>query len=439
MEEEKIRDIPKIQEMINEAEDLAKFREIFPVIEPFLWLLGVDTNRLEETMEEADIDKLRSKADELAAIPDRFNDTFGEVGWIIHGGLSLEVAKQALHKSETEGFEEAEKVLVSNFDPDTVRFQLSRMAALDSFGPRMNLAYKALEDYREERYHSCIPVVLALMDGLVVDVHVEKEGVVAPFSYKDVQLEAWDSLVGHSKGLNQLHDLFTQSRKKTRTGEITVPYRNGIMHGMDLGYDNETVAAKTWAALFALGEWAAKAEQGELEPPHESEPTFLESVRDAYVSFRKAGKMREQIEEWEPRTVEVNKDIPEQGKPGDYPVGTPERALVEFLTYWKKENYGFMADSLIQPSIGETADPGNIRAEFEEFELLSYRILDVDDVGAARSDIQVELELEFGVKSIEGQASATLIRLDEEGSPALRDIDKGEWSITNRVVLLTPD
>jgi len=49
------------------------------------------------------------------------------------------------------------------------------------------------------------------------------------------------------------------------------------MHGMDLGYDNKIVAAKTWAALFAAREWALKAEQGLLEEqPEEPKKSWRE-------------------------------------------------------------------------------------------------------------------------------------------------------------------
>lgn len=47
--------------------------------------------------------------------------------------------------------------------------------------------------------------------------------------------------------------------------QIDMPYRHGIMHGMDLGYDNKIVAAKTWATLFSLRDWAIKVEKGATE------------------------------------------------------------------------------------------------------------------------------------------------------------------------------
>ena len=75
--------------------------------------------------------------------------------------------------------------------------------------------------------------------------------------------------------------IFNTGRYSTVTDNITIPYKNGILHGMDLGYDNKTVAAKSWAALFAAREWAMKAEQGLLEEqPEKPQKSWKELFRD---------------------------------------------------------------------------------------------------------------------------------------------------------------
>jgi hypothetical protein len=129
-------------------------------------------------------------------------------------------------------------------------------------------------------------------------------------SSEGADLTAWDSMAAHDQGLERFADLFRKSRKKTRTEEISVPYRNGIMHGMDLEYDNEIVAAKCWAALFAVREWALKAENGELTPPpEEPEPTLAE-VLEKEQQIQESKKKRE---EWEPRDIVVGRDVPVTG------------------------------------------------------------------------------------------------------------------------------
>ena len=72
-----------------------------------------------------------------------------------------------------------------------------------------------------------------------------------------------------------LAKILGNGRKKTTTEALSLPYRNGILHGRDLGYDNKMVAAKSWAALFAVREWAYKVEQKEVNaPPEQPAPTW---------------------------------------------------------------------------------------------------------------------------------------------------------------------
>lgn len=436
---QKIRDIPQIQELLTQVRYFSRVEKLYPVLKPVLGLIGVDVESIEEALEDADIEELRRKAEELGSIPDRFNDLFAERGWIIHADMNLDVAKEAVEKAEAEGIESGEGVLISHYDPETVEFNLNRMRAVEAFRPRMNLAEKALDDYAEGRYHACVPVVLALMDGLVQDVYVEAYGYGRNWSSKEAQLEAWDSLAGHSKGLERLQELHLESRFKTRTEEIDVPYRNGIMHGMDLGYDNKAVAAKTWAALFALREWALKAERDELEAPEKEEQTVWEMIQETHETMQRTEEIKQGIDEWVPRDVVIGEDVSPSGEPEDYEEGTPERALVEFLTYWKEGNYGFMAQSLIRPKSGEAEDAGEIRTEFEDWSLQSFRLEEIDDVGAARTDIMVNVVLEVFGRESSGEACVTLIRLDEKGDSAVRDAGDGTWTITNRIVLRTAD
>ncbi len=104
------------------------------------------------------------------------------------------------------------------------------------------------------------------------------------FFAEGVSLTAWDSVAAHDKGLNELKTIFQTGRYATTTEQITVPYRNGIIHGMDLGYDNKTVAAKSWAALFAARDWAMRVEQGLLIAPPEEPKT---SWREIFQRIRK--------------------------------------------------------------------------------------------------------------------------------------------------------
>lgn len=264
---------------------------------------------------------------------DQFNDLLSHYGWITYDILDLYIIREAVEKASTGDTAGAEAALVAYYSPDKIDQLLPMMIGVKPFRPRMDLARKAARDYREGRYYASTMVILALMDGLVSEMSENRRGT----SAVDVNLEAWNSIAGHSKGLNELMRIFHVGRRTLRTEEISIPYRHGIMHGMDLGFDNQIVAAKTWAALFALREWAIKVLKGELhEPPEKPQPTIAENLR----TIGEISIDRFKIDQWTPRGITPGVNVPISGEPTDYEEGSPERILVEFLSAWKKRNYG---------------------------------------------------------------------------------------------------
>jgi hypothetical protein len=71
-------------------------------------------------------------------------------------------------------------------------------------------------------------------------------------------------------------------------------YRHGILHGRDINYANKTVAAKCWAALFALNDWARAVKDGKKNPPpDEPKLSFGESIKElksTLENYRKSKK-----------------------------------------------------------------------------------------------------------------------------------------------------
>lgn len=134
----------------------------------------------------------------------------------------------------------AEAYLVDYFNADEIHRQLRLLNGVGAFRSRMRLAQLAADDHAAGRYHASVPVVLALIDGLVSEVNENQRG----FFAADVDLRAWDSIAAHDKGLNAIARIFQKTQRKTTTEPISVPYRHGILHGRDLGYDNQLVATK---------------------------------------------------------------------------------------------------------------------------------------------------------------------------------------------------
>jgi hypothetical protein len=396
-----------------------QLKQAMPLLKPFLKLLGADTSKIDNAL--SGFDELKKKVEELSLIPDRFNDLFGQRGWIIYETMNLEVAKEAIKIAQEDDIDKAEAYLVDYYNPKTVRNQLRMMSAIKAFNPRKPLVQKALLDYEEERYHACIPVILAMIDGLVNELHEKRHG----FFAQDTDLTAWDSIAGHSKGLNVLSNLFKKGRKTTNTEKITIPYRHGIMHGIDLAYDNQIVAAKTWAALFAIRDWAIKAERDLLKAQKENlDPSW----RDILQQIKDNEALKKELEQWKPRVIDIGVDIPASGEPDAYPVDTPERKVSEYLSYWKAKNYGFMANCLA-PIIGSPISPSRVRSILESKELKSYEFTELNDVGPAATEIKVDLALTNNDKEVNKEHKFRVLNLDSEGRAMIRRPAGNNWMI----------
>ena len=420
---EKLRNVYKIKKILDEIESFDSFRKSFPIIKPFLKAINVDVNSIEKAFQ--DFQNLEPKIKEFSELPDRFNDLLSTKGWIMYERMSMDIVKEAISYAEHGNFEGAEEILVSYFNPEYVERELRTMATVPGFRPRMPITILALEDYRNERYHACIPVLLAQIDGLVNDLHEKRIG----FFAEGANLEAWDSLAAHSKGLNQLTKVFGSSRTKTSSEEISIPYRHGIMHGRDLGYANKTVAAKSWAALFAVREWAIKVERNELDaPPEKPELSFGETINNIVEINNETKRWKN----WTPRFVSFENIgvSPSSDKFLDF---TPEKAVSEFLVYWKRKNYGFMSRYVpkIFKDYAEKPIPGQIREIFANKNLIEYTFISLDHTIPSSAKLVINIIMEIDGKLENRDVSFNVMNENSEGVYVAYGNPKGNWVIFN--------
>lgn len=412
MKSSKISDIESIQKLLNDIKGFKSLKAVSPLLFPLFQLLGVKTDSLKQPFSE--IEKLEKQVLEFSSIPDRFNDLFLSSGWIMYGDMNLDIAKAAIKEAEKGNNQAAEDILVKYHNAETVTWNLRRMNGLQTFRPRMNLVNKAFIDYVEGRYHACIPLVLALMDGLVSELHEKRRGI---FS-EEADLEAWDSIAAHNKGLNELAKIMRKSRQTTRTEEIHIPYRNGILHGMDLGYDNQIVAAKTWAALFAVREWAVKAEQGLIKAPKKTKEKGWKELLNQIKENEETKKM---LEAWKPRNVDIKRE---------FELNTPESKVIEFIELWKKNNYGYMSN-LVSHLMRTSELVVDVRNHYKSKLLGKYEIVEIIDEAPAISEIKLKVNYIVDNNEVEKEIIFRMICEDANGDPIVRDKEGSEWTILN--------
>jgi len=431
MDEERIQNIRRIKKLLEDQNNFTALRKVMPLMRPFLKLLKVDVSKMDNAFEK--MDAMKEQLHRLATIPDKFNDTFAYLGWIMYEMMNLDVAERAISLAENENIDAGEQELADYYAPEQVKWRLLTMHGVRAFHSRMELANKALIDYEEGRYHACVPVVLALLDGMVNEIHGKQKGLRRGFSSEEADLEAWDSIAGHSKGLNELKKIFNTGRYSTVTEPITIPYRNGIMHGMDLGYDNRVVAAKTWAALFAAREWALKAEQGLLEEQPE-EPK--KSWKEVFHGIDELNKIKKYQGEWVPRewspedeTVVLDINI--------FNNQTPEHNLVEFLLLWKQKNYGKMGNHLSRYMNGHEvkAFPAQIRGIYSKLQFLSFRVERIVETAPSITLVTGIVDYMDNGLSLSKGLTVRIIAETPEGEMALRITDETIWRVMDMNII----
>lgn len=432
MNTSQIMDIKSIKKLLDDFKSISTLRTAMPILRPLLKLFKVDVSKMDEMFEK--MKGLEPQLVKLATIPDKFNDTFARYGWIMYEMMDLEVAERAIFLAEKENIDVAEQELVEHYTPERVKWKLLTMHGVMAFHARMELANKALTDYEEKRYHACVPVVLALLDGMVNEIHGKQKGLRRGFSSDEANLEAWDSIAAHSKGLNELKRIFNTGRYSTVTDQITIPYRNGILHGMDLGYDNKTVAAKSWAALFAAREWALKAEHGLLEEQSEAPK---KSWKELFRNINELNKVKKYQNEWIPRECILEEDNIISGN-NTFIDGTPEYTLAEFLILWKKRNYGKMGDHLSRYMNGNEvkAFPAQIKGIYRDKIFSNFTIHKI--IETAPSITMISGIMTYIENDVQVSKSNTIRIIAEtpEGDMALRITNETVWRIMDMEVLL---
>ncbi len=399
---------------------------------------GIINTEVNNSIEE--ILKQERPLQEIASISDAFNDIFLERGWIAYETLDFEIMKQVVLSAQQGNIDTAEELLINHHSPGNIDWKITRLMGIKEFRSRLDLIDKAYEDYKAARYHACIPVILMMIDGMVND--IKQIG----FFADNTDLTVWDSIVAHNSGLPALSKILGRSRKQTTTEQILIPYRNGILHGRDIGYDNLTVAAKTWALLFCINDWAIAIRDSKNTIASEKEETKWQALYQAIQSLQDLQKENEihnqLLENWKPRKITIDIDIPKTGISTDYIDNSPEKELVCFFENWKKSNYGNLAKQIwdfhtIPETIKKKA--GRLRESLGEVEIISFDLLAIDDKAPSITEIKTELTLSTNKHKYVKQKTFRLLYLNLLRINAIRGMPNCSWQIVENFQDLIED
>ena len=434
MRNEKIKNnnsFSQLRDQINAADSIRKISRI-------LSFFGIKNKELETAFEQ--IPGLKNKIEQLSSLPDEFNNYFSELGWIAHESMNSELMERAIELAKAGDIDSAEDELVSYYCSDKIDWLLLQFKGFPEFKIRFDLLKSALDDTKAERYYSCIPVLLMIVDGTVNDIDKNKG-----FFTESTDLSAWDSIAGHSSGLSKIRDILNQSRTKTTTELIRLPYRNGILHGRDLGYGNKIVAAKCWAILIAIKDWVKAVKDGKkTAPPIQEKKTLKEEFKSLQATLNEYSESKKENErisglvgKWRARDISVGIDIPHSGNESVYKDLTPEKEAIRFLQFWKKKNYGGIAQQIHQFSDKEISigkEAGRLREILLNKKLCEYSIQKVDDKSPAISEVTVLVRYELNQSVISKKITLKFICHGKDGRVGIFGDANSKWKFIDHIL-----
>lgn len=240
----------------------------------------------------AQVREVKASLDEITGVVDRFYATLGERGWIFHDDLNLPAMSEIVAGPDSEIAEQ--RLIAYYMSDDHIQWSLRRLGHHAAMRPRLALAQRALHDYQERRFYSCVLVLLSVVDGFVNDFEpARRKGLHARESE---DMSAWDKAAGHHQGLANAHRTYNQRVSKLDSSEQFELRRHGLVHGMLTNFDNPVIATKAWNLLFAVSDWA----DGEVArlTPKEDEPTLRETLR-RYADFQAVKEKSDAFELYE--------------------------------------------------------------------------------------------------------------------------------------------
>jgi hypothetical protein len=425
MSKDKIKDNPSYKKLNEEIAGAAMLGKIAKGLSK----VGLVKKEFAQKFDE--LEGIKKEVELITTSPDEFNKLFSSLGWIAHESINSDLMHKAIELGKEGKVEEAETLLVEYYTADNLHLLIHPFKGIEAFRIRYGFFLKAIDDTRAGRYYSAVPLMLMMLDGVVNDISKSKG-----FFAEGTDLTAWDSIAAHSSGLSVLKDILNKGRNKTTTEEIDKPYRNGILHGRDLGYANSTVTAKCWAASIALRDWAKALQEGKgVEPEQEPKLGFRDGLQEISKSIKEYGEHRKRmdvihkkIHAWKARDIKLGIDMPIAGSIDEYDEFSPEREAVQFIDYWKSSNYGKIAKQIHH--IGKSEFKKDVilaRQIFENRRLLRFAITEIKDCAPAVTEVYLDVEFEYESNVYKRNVKLRFIFEDEKGDTLIIGDKKGRW------------
>ncbi|WP_299752475.1 hypothetical protein [uncultured Tateyamaria sp.] len=369
--------------------------------------------------QKTELTKLQTQMDDLLAVRDSFAERYAPLGWAISDNMSSSVISE-IAEMETDNGEA--RLVDYHLNPETLRFKGQRMKR-ERYRSWLELYESAVERAAAEDYFSSVPLTLMIIDGLVTrstGKHAFSGGTDAP---------VFDSIASGPGGIAGALSLMGAQRGRVSSTELTLPYRHGIMHGVDLNYGHAIVAAKAFSALHAAVDYCDRALDEVERRAQALQQQRVPNLREIGSHVVAQAKEKRAPDEWKPRPPISCREGLGPDEAGQFEEGSPEAAAALYLNaLTERPNYGHIAkatvDFLKRP-IGQRAK--YFREHLDGVAVDSWRVLSVEDKAAAVSEVAVHVWGGSAERSWSYKGTIHLINQDDDGNPVIRSEKGGQW------------
>lgn len=402
---------------VKHIEEQIKAFKLIIKVNKGLRFIGLGSKKISEMEEQIKI--LESQIDDFKNIPIKFNSYLSDCGWIAYDSINFDFMKEVIDVYESNGLDKAENKLLDYYKPENLDYELLRLKSVPQILRRYKFIDYAYEDYKNARYYSVIPILLIVIDGSINDV------LGRGLHSENANMDVWDSITALDGGIEKIKNIFKKGRYKTTEDKIDIPFRNGILHGLDLGYDNYKVAAKCWHFLFVIRDWilSKESESNRFDKylKDKNPPPITESIK----KIVQIEKEKQAIKDWTARNIsKVYLNSLSANSSNDDSL--PETIVIQFLELWKKKNYGYMAN-IYWPIFFKNGKPNivEIRNQFQDFIIENYKITKIIDESPAIS----EIEFECLSNNVKKDYKARLLFEGNDYQSHSRNYGNGKWKI----------
>jgi hypothetical protein len=392
------------QSPYGSAHDLPSFQELSGQLQGMSLLTHVVARK-----QHREIVEIQKRVNDLGDLVDRFYALLGERNWVFHDALPTTDIRDLLDCSGNDAGVAEEALIKLHQQSEWLGSWVTRLGQRNGFQQRQHQIARALAHYGAREFDSCVLHLIAVMDGFVNDFEPDvRRGLAARDSDAMV---AWDSVVGHHRGLSHALKVFHKTFKKRVDNEVFEVHRHGIVHGAVVNFDNVVVATKAWNMLFAVADWAAATERA-AEPTVPS-PTIRET---AAILWRHA-KQENYRERFESSVVAVD-------DPDFENLDIVIRARA-FLEAWEKQRWALVAKAFSAKTLGLRKNRGQriewVKSIYEFHSLEAFEITEVEFAEASVAVIRGQATIggrsgPIGLRWIHWRPDETLAIPGDEGA-----------------------